>query len=376
MSCELIPGDCALLPADLPMDDHSTVHPAAAELDNPFAPNSVRVSPKQDHSRQKHKDSSRKRLRIDVANELDVMRKANAGTALIHLLEKLVKTIEDMGEKVEAQQLEISRLTRALKLSNVDHTTHRQQLRFQPITTSSAEQQTPVPPEETTKTWSQIVSQGNGQPTAPLTHRLAVGKIQSKKVVGNKKDSVTFSQVQVYTATETAPNNVLMKKLTLPEARPAKSIEAVPIRIEKTMPRDQCPAKEWRAALKEKNIKPFTILFPYRTSVEILVPKTDIEKMRDFLGEIKRSPVDANPFLRRDGQIGPLSQESIQRTIEQRITMLKFETSLVGAKYLQESIANGLTLLQNVDLKENLQRSLEKTLKEKFLQLPTSQQRS
>lgn len=365
--------------SDSAMADDVATGPVCEVHSNPFALSSSTALPKAIQTRLKPKDNSRKRFRCDVTTELDVLRNSKIETALAQLIEKLVTTMEAMAEKVDAQHQEIAELTRALKQAQPNQQLKQQQLQFCPIPPIYVNQRIPsaneVPKE---RTWAHIVCQGNGQPTVATPHQPTVGKNQPKKMVGNKKDSITFSQVQPqpHMPVEVTPNSLLMKQLTLPEARPARNIEAVPIRIEKTLPRNQCPAKEWRAALKAKDIKPYTILFPYRTAVEILIPKADVEKMQNFLGEIKRSPADVNPFLRRDGQPGPLSQESIQRTIEQRIAMLKFETSLVGVKYLQESIAQGLTSLQNIDTMERLQRNCEAILKEKRLQHPTQQQRS
>lgn len=234
----------------------------------------------------------------------------------------------------------------------------------------------PDPPKSTTTplTYAEIVkrNQGNDKPaTGP--HRLVAGA-QPLKMVGHPQDKLALELPQLESNSEdsdiTIHDPAMAKLLTLPARPPPsspKTIKATPIRISRTVPRVQCPASKWREALLSKNIKPITILWPHASSVEILILETDLPKMKEFLKEIGREIDNPNPYTRRDGRTEPLPQETIVRTIKNRIRMLHFERSIIGARYIQTTIEEGFALLEDATLQEELAADLQSVIRNKLV---------
>lgn len=218
------------------------------------------------------------------------------------------------------------------------------------------------------RTYLEVLQQGNEQPVTE-THTSVTGK-RHPKIVGNKKDTVSFEVIDLTAAPQSdiQPNPALVQQLTLPHPQPPKHMKAIPIRINQVMPRTKCPAKQWRAALREKGIIPYSIFHPYSTAVEILIPEADAEKMRQFLTEIQRTQVDPDPFLRRDGQQIPLSQDSIYKTIEARLRMLHYESNIVGVRYLQQIVVKGLSLIEESSAKQQLEENFQAVQKARLVE--------
>lgn len=213
-------------------------------------------------------------------------------------------------------------------------------------------------------TYLEVANQGNGRPVAVRASKPPAGM---KKIMGHKKDTIVIS-TQVYS--EEANRNMeiscidelLAKTMTLPPPRMPQDIKATVFRINRVKPYREVASKEWRRILTSRNIKVFSLLRPHQTDIEVLVQEEDAQKMRDFILEIKRIPADPDPFLRRDGQQGPLTQEMLTVTLQQRLRMLRYETSGVGMRYLEKIVLDGIKKLSKESMRSQMQKELQELL--------------
>ena len=185
--------------------------------------------------------------------------------------------------------------------------------------------------------------------------------------MGNKKDEIiieksTEKKDTKMTSTEVQLNQELSTKLTLRDAPPPMKIGVTVVRIDRTKPRKVCPAREWRKVMKERNIKVYSLWFPHMTSVEMLIQSSDMERMNELLAEMKRVPVNPDAYKRWDGLKQPPSQESIERTIDQRLQMLQYETSGAGVKYLEQTIKDKIGMIEANKCKEEIMARLTSIL--------------
>lgn len=165
------------------------------------------------------------------------------------------------------------------------------------------------------------------------------------KAIGNRKDSFTLNQLPQANSSETTPmnkNEALAKMLTLPPAREPQTQETTVIRIERVIPRQKGSQGIWRANLKAHGIHPKTIMFPFRTTVEILIPTEEEPKMQKFLKEIDRKPDTSDIFQRMDGTNKAMTEEMKMHVLKIRVTMLEYETNMAGIKYLQTLVQSKL----------------------------------
>ena len=184
------------------------------------------------------------------------------------------------------------------------------------------------------KTYAKTAKSGNGRPATKTTHKEMAGK----RVVGNRKDTISFAPLEKVPHSEevTVMDQEVSQRLILPKAPPPKDIQAIAIRIERVQPRNKAPASEWRKQLAKDKITPFSVTFPYRTSLEIVLPKEQEVGMRKFLNKMDRVPENPDPYCRRDGKPGPLSDEIIQKVIEQRLRTMELERSVVGLHHFRK----------------------------------------
>lgn len=137
--------------------------------------------------------------------------------------------------------------------------------------------------------------------------------------------------------------------------------------------RKKVPAKEWRTILKEKEIVPHTILFPHQNALEILIPKDQEVKTRQFFRSLDRTAVNPDPYARRDGQKTPLPPETLEKTALQRIEMLQYERSLVAIKYLEKTVLDVLSSLPSERV-TSVRLQLQKAMMERLSpQRPTKE---
>lgn len=204
---------------------------------------------------------------------------------------------------------------------------------------------------------------GNGKPSMIQARKIVDGP---KRIVGSPKDTIEFlaAPVAMNSSMEDQVIDItLARSLMLPPPRDPKTIQTMPIRIERTQPRRLCKEKDWREKLREKGISPFSIMFPYPTTVEILIRSEDHSKMEAFLQSINVQSSNPDPFLRRDGKAEPLSEEILTNLLQQRIRMLSREHSGVGIRYLQNIISCGVQRLTNDLTKAAILKDLASALR-------------
>lgn len=286
--------------------------------------------------------------------------------------EEVVQALKMMGETIKALAEEVKELQ---KITGQCKCRQEPTVHFLSTNTESKRQfPTPdksrtttdiPPPRLRPETYAQVVTKrGNDRPAAATPRRAVVGP---GRIVGSARDKVEFAQPDVMTAEDsvTLVNPGLAKQLALPPPREPQSLEATVYCIEKVQPRDKCTSGEWRKILKERSIQVYSVLRPYRTTVELLVRKEDAGRMKAFLAEISKTPADPNPYLRRDGQPGPLDGDVTKRLVERRISMLQWETSGVGIRYLEGVIMLGIRKITPTPEKEKLLQALKDTMAEK-----------
>lgn len=290
-------------------------------------------------------------------------------------IQKLVSTVESLRAEVSQLKEKVNELTGTVS----ELTKNRKPLKFDPLSASSgigagniSGQTTKESPK---KSFADIVKQGNAHPAVRKPHTPTAGDARvvgtptvPRRIMGNKKDVVAFVPMVVEEMemdNDDTTNKQMMEKFSLPPQREPREIPTAVIRIEKVKPIFKCPPKEWRKVLRERGIKAYSIMYPYSTSVEILIPQADMEKMTVFLREIKRKPENPDPFIRRDGTTGNLSQETVMLSIQQRLRLLETETSGVGMRYLENVVQKGITLLTDSKKRENVRELLEKRIKQR-----------
>lgn len=254
------------------------------------------------------------------------------------VLQKIAAALVEMAAEVRQLREDNKKLHEEIRLMT------NQQIQFQP---QQAERTLPHQQLEQKPSYASVVlQQGNGRPTVAI-HNPAVGA--KRKIVGSRQDSVKVVQPssKIFEQKEVPENNTLAKQMTLPERKEPRELKVLPIKIDRVMPRTKCPAKQWREVLRERNIRPFSIYFPHLTAVEILIAAEDEGKMHQLLAELQKTPVNADPYVRRDGKEDPLPDEVIQKIVEQRIQMLKYETGMTGIRYLQQIIERGINMITN-----------------------------
>lgn len=197
--------------------------------------------------------------------------------------------------------------------------------------------------------------QGNGQAAPVPSYR----EVAARRLIGHRRTTVVLSRpaetmddVEIVEAPSTAKDAALKAKLTM-EPRPAPTHEVVALRFERLSSRQKVSARDWRQILKEKEIVPYTILFPHFNTIEVVIPKDQEKKTKAFFQAIDRQPVNPNPFSRRDGKTEALSDTTIQRIVTERIHMLQYERSVAAACYIEITIREGIK-----PLKENAQKQL------------------
>jgi hypothetical protein len=314
----------------------------------------------------------RKRPRIDYGC-LTHAEDTITSREVIHMLKKMVDAIKGLEDEISDLKETVKGCTcRNRPYKDQREVPEPEQIQFMPQESKSVGQITQESQKrvqevvaraekakkEKPQSYLAVARQGNEFPAIQSAYKTMAGQ---RKIVGNKRDHIQFVAPKE-AARESGieeVNKELMKQMTLPPPKEPQVIEATTIRVERVMPRQKCPARDWRRVLKERNIKVFSILFPHPTTVEILIPTADEEMMKEFLGKIGRVATNPSPYIRRDGQQGELSQDIIRRSIESRIRMLEYETSGVGMRYLEKVIMEGITKVAAPEDKMNLTKKLE-----------------
>lgn len=235
---------------------------------------------------------------------------------------------------------------------------------------------------ETTQQWSEVVRrkknvqkttvaketpaqhQGNG-PAAPIP---SYREVAARRLIGHWKAQVVVHphgsemepEIEVASASKEA-----IKKLTTQTYQPERH-EVVVLRFEKMASRKKISAGEWRKILREKQITPHGILFPRLTTLELVLPKDQEQKTRAFFASLGRNGTPPDPYARRDGQSGPLPPDVLERTVQQRISMLEHEWSMVTVRYIESTVTQGLEILPE-RLKEANRHLFEEAQKKKGL---------
>lgn len=204
--------------------------------------------------------------------------------------------------------------------------------------------------------------QGNEAATHPArTYRDVV----ARRPMGHKKDTVTVTAPCQQLDDIIVVQDPSLRKTLTSEPRAPQNHQLVVLRFEKMAHRKKVPAAEWRKLLKERQIVPHTILFPRPNSLELLIPKDQETATRRFFKSIDRTPVDPNPYVRRDGLSNPLPVETLERTVNQRIEMIQFEMRLVAVRYLEQVALTGIELLPQ-DARPKMEVKLQQVLQEKL----------
>lgn len=214
-------------------------------------------------------------------------------------------------------------------------------------------------PKSETTTTQNPVDLGNGW--TAVGRRPAAGKRNT--LIGNKKDTLTISkatqdEVMEGETPEAPQNQFLANRLTLKPKQQPKDIKATVIQIRRVRPRVEVNQVQWRNTLKTKGITPLAIFFPFRTTVEFLIPTEQEELMKNFMKEIGVRPADTDFFSRADGKKEVLPAHSKQIILRTRINMMKYEPTTAGLKYLEKGIREKLAqeeLPQGAEILEELE---------------------
>lgn len=197
----------------------------------------------------------------------------------------------------------------------------------------------------TTQKVSTQLGQGNGP--AATSARPTYREVAARKVIGHWRTEVVLQPASLAMedtmVVEDAAEN-LIKRLTTQPYVPQKH-EVVALRFERVASRKKVSAKEWRNVLKEKEITPHGILYPQLTTIELVVPKEQELRTKIFFASLGRQATDPDPYKRRDGQVGPLEAETLQKIVQQRIEMLEYERSIVTLRHLESTVVQGLAKL-------------------------------
>lgn len=188
-------------------------------------------------------------------------------------------------------------------------------------------------------------NQGNGK---AALRKKTYSQVAAFKVVGRKNDTIEVKPLPpCVEQLETTPNisEEIKQKLIL-NPKPPQHHKMTVLRYSRMAPRTKVNAKEWLNILKQQGIKPHSILFPEITTIELILPEDQVQTTRAFFKSLNRVEEDPDPYARRDGQPLQIPSNTLQHYLKIRIQMLRFERSIVTAKYLQQTIQNGVNRLQ------------------------------
>lgn len=240
------------------------------------------------------------------------------------------------------------------------------QLKF--LNTRSIPNATPLAPQKREK--SSIRNESTNYKAAMT--KPSYSSMVARNLVGSRSDTVEVKKPQPQLElnflpqlpVQKATQETLQRLTTMPKKPEHRQV--VILRYNNMAHRKKVNAREWRQILKEKEITPYSILFPHNNTLEFVLPIDQENKMKEFCRTLDRQAEDPNPYARRDGQKTDLPQETIVRLVKNRIQMLKFERSTIGSRYLYQSIQEGMKMITS-EMETNLNLELQQVMKEKRL---------
>ena len=328
------------------------------EITNPFAVNLRNQQSIPLQTKSKLRASSNKRQRAneidDLAQETQCMirRIPNQDTQLV--LNNMLDILQSISKKIDTVLHYITKEPE----STASLTTFQPSQPSQNRTSSVTRHHSKQPAAGNSRQ-----QQGKEQaPLAPMTYSQVVAKIPVGRRADTfemKKQNELHQQNPVKIPDEIPTETI--KKLTR-EPKPPQHHQITALRYSRMAPRQKINAKEWRKTLQKHSISPFSVLFPQQNTLELVIPAEQESQTKAFFAALNRQEEDVNPFARRDGQDIPLPPQIIQRYIQNRIQMLKYEFSMVAARYIEMTIQQGLQLLpqpQQPDLLQQLQETMK-----------------